>query len=342
MHMQRIRRLRTDSVTPTITSNASVSVEENATLAHTLTASESVTWAIRTAVQDAASLDHDEFELSGSTLRWSSNGTRDYETPSDTNTNNAYVVVVRATDTAGNTADQTITVTVTDVSEGDPSYASVVFLSYFDGVDGATAATEEKGKALTFAGNAQLDTAAKKFGTASLLLDGTGDWVTAADSGDFTLPGEFTIEMWFRPNGTAGTQGLLSHSAGTNPNQNFVLRYEYSSATQKRLTFLFFPTGSSASLVTVQHALEDIDHAVFHHVAVTRDASDNVRLFLDGVLKDTETATGGANVASTLNIGAVGGLLSPFNGWIDSLRITKGVCRYTAGFTPPATDFLNS
>ena len=105
-----------DPTGPTISTNASQSVAENATLAVTLAANETVTWAIRTAVQDAASLDHDEFEISGTTLRWSANGTRNYESPSDTNTNNDYVVVIRATDTAGNTTDKTITVSVTDVA----------------------------------------------------------------------------------------------------------------------------------------------------------------------------------------------------------------------------------
>lgn len=106
---------RSDLLAPTITSNASVSVDENATLSHTLTANETVTWSLPGGA-DAA-----QFELSGSTLRWSSNGTRDYETPADANADNAYVVTVRATDAAGNTTDQTVTVTVADVSEG-PTY----------------------------------------------------------------------------------------------------------------------------------------------------------------------------------------------------------------------------
>lgn len=107
-----------DVTPPTITSSSSASVQENVVLAHALTADEGVTWAIRTAVQDAASVDHAQFEISGSTLRWASNGTQDYEAPADDDTDNAYVVVVRATDLGANTTDQTITVTVTDHPEG--------------------------------------------------------------------------------------------------------------------------------------------------------------------------------------------------------------------------------
>jgi hypothetical protein len=104
--------LDVDEVAPTITSANSASVQENVVLAHTLTANESVTWSI------VGGADQLKFEISGSTLRWASNGTKDYESPDDADTNNAYIVQVRATDGASNVTNQTITVTVTDVGEG--------------------------------------------------------------------------------------------------------------------------------------------------------------------------------------------------------------------------------
>lgn len=117
-----------DLTAPTITSSASVTVSEGQALAHVLTADEVSGWSI------VSGADADEFEISSSTLRWSSNGTRDYEAPADTNGDNVYSVTVRAMDAAGNSSTQTITVTVTDVSEGggtedpgDPDTWPVVF-----------------------------------------------------------------------------------------------------------------------------------------------------------------------------------------------------------------------
>jgi hypothetical protein len=101
-----------DVTPPTITNANSGTVEENATLSFALTADESVTWSI------VGGADQAQFEISGSTLRWSSNGVRDFEIPADADANNAYVVQVRATDGASNTTNQTITITVTDVAEG--------------------------------------------------------------------------------------------------------------------------------------------------------------------------------------------------------------------------------
>lgn len=94
-----------------ITSSSTQSAAENATLSHGLTANESVTWAI------VGGADQSKFEISGSTLRWTGNGTKNYEIPDDANSDNVYVVQVRATGAHG-TATQTISVTVTDVFEG--------------------------------------------------------------------------------------------------------------------------------------------------------------------------------------------------------------------------------
>lgn len=109
-----------DEVAPTITSSDTANVAENATLSHSLTANEAVTWSL------VGGADQARFELSGSTLRWLSNGVKDFEAPDDSDVNNTYVVTVRATDTALNTTDQTITVTVTDVDESltTPSFRS--------------------------------------------------------------------------------------------------------------------------------------------------------------------------------------------------------------------------
>jgi hypothetical protein len=122
-----------DDTAPTITSSAAISNAENSVLAHALTANETVTWAIV-----AGGADNARFEISGSTLRWLSNGVKDFETPNDANTDNAYIVTVRATDAALNVSTtQTITVTVTDVA---------------DTGGGTTTVTAPNGQTWTFAG----------------------------------------------------------------------------------------------------------------------------------------------------------------------------------------------
>jgi hypothetical protein len=59
---------------------------------------------------------------------------------------------------------------------------------------------------------------------------------------------------------------------------------------------------------------------------------------VDGVAGTTVTANPGASSPAVSYVGWDGGSAPPryLNGYIDDLRITKGVARYTANFTPPA------
>ncbi|QNI62850.1 heparin lyase I family protein [Synechococcus sp. TAK9802] len=92
---------------------SSKSIPENTTAVSQLTANEAVTWSLSGGA-DAAKF---QVDANGNL---SFQAAPDFENPNDlgnTANNNTYVVTVRATDTAGNTADQTVTTTVTDVDE---------------------------------------------------------------------------------------------------------------------------------------------------------------------------------------------------------------------------------
>ncbi len=112
----------TDVVGPTMTSATTFNCAENATLAFTLTANESSTFAI------TGGADQARYEISGTTLRWASNGgQRIMSLPNDTDTNNTYVVQVTPTSVATGEAGtpQTITGTVTNVNEA-PTVANII------------------------------------------------------------------------------------------------------------------------------------------------------------------------------------------------------------------------
>ncbi|XVJ69882.1 MAG: cadherin repeat domain-containing protein [Rhizobacter sp.] len=112
-----------DTTPPTITgpggvtgSTSATSVAENTTSVHTFTANETVTWGISGGV-DAA-----RFSINSSTGALSFVSAPDFEAPNDSDSNNTYVVGVRATDGAGNATTQTLTVTVTNVADTAGSY----------------------------------------------------------------------------------------------------------------------------------------------------------------------------------------------------------------------------
>lgn len=120
----------TDVTAPTFLTATSGNNTENTTLSFTITTDEKSTKVI-TGGADAA-----QFEIvSGGTaefshvLRWASDGTQDFDTPADDDTDNAYVVEVTATDESGfNAAQQTITITVLDA--GDTSDDELLLLLF--------------------------------------------------------------------------------------------------------------------------------------------------------------------------------------------------------------------
>ena len=95
-------------------STSSKSIAENTTAVHTFTASESVDWSIN------GGADASSFSINPDTGALAFATAQDYEIPTDTGTDNTYVVVVQASDASENISQQTVTVTVTDVDDTAP------------------------------------------------------------------------------------------------------------------------------------------------------------------------------------------------------------------------------
>lgn len=209
----------------------------------------------------------------------------------------------------------------------DPYFSSVVALLHMDGADGSTTFTDVKGHPFTANGNAQIDTAQRKFGGASGLFDGTGDSLTTPSSADWAYgTGDFTWELQLRLATTAGNQHIIEHG-GNNGTLSYDVGLRYYNPT----------AGVGSPLYTTRPALIA---GVWHHVAVSRFGG-TTRLFVDGVLKASGTDSHNYPTQA-LRFGDYSGGDFAFNGHMDEVRITKGVARYTANFTPPQLPFADS
>ncbi|WP_287238125.1 LamG domain-containing protein [Mesorhizobium sp.] len=224
---------------------------------------------------------------------------------------------------------------------GDPHFANVVLLCGFDGADGSTTMTDESqaGRTLSVFGNAQLDTGvAPPFGTSSLLLDGTGDYLTAPDSEDFNFgTGDFTIEMFVRTAATANSNYLLVH-AGSSGNISYTWRCNASNqqdvvwSTNGIGTFNLVGASGGVPLTT------------WKHLCFERSGS-KLRLYADGVMETSSTTILASALFNSSAVLAIGmrstSTTNGFNGHLKEIRITKGVARYNsdAGFTVPTAAF---
>lgn len=229
---------------------------------------------------------------------------------------------------------------------GGPPFSSVVFLSGFEGTDGSSSFTDESSyaRAMTAVGNAQVDTAQFKFGSASALFDGSGDIITLADSADFEFgSGEFTVEGWFRFSGISGSfqgnAGLVGHGQIGTPNLSWVLRLTTSPAAG--ISFEVSTDGASTGLTTVTGAYT-FSINTWYFIAADRDSSGKIRIYVGTSGTASMVASGTVtaslyNSPATVAIGrySYGGFNRDFWGWADEIRITKGYARYASDSGAP-------
>lgn len=143
----------------------------------------------------------------------------------------------------------------------------VVLGSHLDGADGATSATDfstaQAAKAITFNGNAQLDTDQFKFGSASCLFDGTGDYLSLVDHADFNFGGgDWTWDCWVRFNSVASDGTLFSQV--TDDNNLHLLVWIQSTG---RLRYRVLAAGAA---VVDKNELWSPSTGVWYHVALVR------------------------------------------------------------------------
>lgn len=220
----------------------------------------------------------------------------------------------------------------------DPEWGNVVLLAGFDGEDAATDQGDESdsGHTPTYGGNAQVDTAQSVFSRASLLMDGTGDFVSFPDSADWQFgSGAFTIEGWFRWNSDPSAFQLLMGQFLAAGNQRSFALYRNGGSD---LLELRLSTDGSAVEVEISETF-DPTLDTWYHIAVDFDGTD-YRLYLDGqVLGSSTNSHTLHNSTAAFSIGCQTDGTNPFDGWADEVRVTKGAARYAGAFPVPSAPF---
>ena len=184
--------------------------------------------------------------------------------------------------------------------------------------------TSRLGKTVTAYGDAQLSTLQKKIGTASLYLDGTGDYARCEGGSDFAFSGNFTAETWIYPTSVTGSRYLFS--LGTETTGRYHLSLESGVVTGNFFGSASTTFGGSISINT------------WTHIALVRSGS-TITAYVNGTaLGTTETNSSSIGNTGQLTIGADSSSSNVFVGYIDEVRISN-TARYTGTFTPSTTQF---
>lgn len=217
---------------------------------------------------------------------------------------------------------------------GNDSYTKL--LLHCDGADTSTDFPDASpsNHTVTAQGDAQVDTAQQEFGTGSAVFDGS-DSLTVSDSADWNFAsGNFTIDMWVR----FRTHTLDAAFVGqrTDGNNCYSLHWE----TSNELAFRQYGAGNTFIISKAWSPAND----TWYHVALVR-SGDNWYMFIDGIQIGTTTVQAGimGDFTGDLQIGQGAWTLSHYlNGWIDELRISKGIARWVSDFTPPTAPYTTS
>jgi hypothetical protein len=176
-------------------------------------------------------------------------------------------------------------------------------------------------------GNASVSTTQAKFGTTSIFFDGNGDYLSSAPVTVFNPinNGNCTVEMWVYSSNSSTTLKCL---------------FDNRSATGTNTGYGIFQTGTTISIYgqgVKGNAVSTFTGNTWTHLAVTRANVTNY-VFIGGTLVNTFTY-GNTFTSGNVTVGADVSGGSFFTGYIDEVRITNGVARYTNNFSVPTTVF---
>jgi hypothetical protein len=204
-----------------------------------------------------------------------------------------------------------------------------------------TTFTDESGKTWTTSGSAKINTTSYKFGGASGSFSGTGtsDYISTGSSTDFNFgSNDFTIDCWVKNNndGSANARFLGQSDSGSTVGTDYSFRLAWNTTSGGRWQGIIY--SGSTTYTSFKSFTSDF---FWHHFAIIR-YNNILTTYIDGASGAGVDVTGVTINSSTkkLSIGRSGETAGlPWNGWIDEVRISKGIARWVSDFTPPSTAY---
>ena len=205
----------------------------------------------------------------------------------------------------------------------DSYFSSVAMLAKFTTDGAVTTFTDTTGKTLTGYGDAKVVTSPTMLTGHALALDGSGDFLAGMGDNVVVLgSGPATIDCELIASGA----GYIVRAPGAS--SSWGLYVDASGYVAVIIDGGGVKTGAIA-----------INNGAKHHVAVVKVDSNNWSLYIDGIKDGASFSWGNAFASSTyFSIGAQydgGAATNAITGQIGYVRVTPGVARWTANFTPP-------
>lgn len=226
---------------------------------------------------------------------------------------------------------------------GDVHFSNVKLLLPFEGSNGDATTTDSSNtnhSSFTFSGGAQISSGASKMGSTSLYLDGAGDYLTLGANSNFAIASssDFTFEVWIKTDTISAmnswVRGIFTLDSGGGA---FSIALDDTSGLRAGK--------SDSGSWSLTGAGGNVGDDQWHHVALVRN-SGTTTLYVDGTsagsYADTDSYSDNSGSPRPLIGTRYDNTKGNFKGYMDDLRLTVGVARYTSNFTPPTTAHLTS
>lgn len=222
----------------------------------------------------------------------------------------------------------------------DPYFSDVVLLCHMDGADNGTTFTDSSSQAQTLLaqGATVTKTGIKEYGTASAFNNvsvSSLDKIRVTHDASLNLPGDFTIEAsiyWVdAPDGGLQSPGIFAKRGAASEIEYWFLYFA------GNLYFFWTTDGTSFNSVNVAFVPNT---GQWYRIALSRSGTSGY-FFVDGTQVGTTQTISGTIFSGSQNacIFTDNQNAMTFNGYIDELRVTKGVARYTSNYTPATAAF---
>jgi len=212
-------------------------------------------------------------------------------------------------------------------------YTNNVLLTDFEGANGSTSLTDAYGKLFSNRTGFSLSTTKSKFGSSSGYFNGATYLETPQSAQDYAFGvGDFTIEFWFNTPALPASVACLVDARDDRTGTNGFFAYYQSNGV----------FGVSVDGGATVYPTAIITANKWYHLAVVRNGGV-LHTYINGnsigSIEYKSNMTARSMVFGTVMTIKTGGSGWEFYGYMDALRVTKGVARYVHAFTPPTVPY---
>ena len=183
---------------------------------------------------------------------------------------------------------------------------------------------------LSTVGSIVLDDRYRNFYTCSAFLENANQQqITITGYGnEFLMPGQFCIEAWVYPTDSGTGDGSIFVQSSGGGATYFAFNFDPGTRFN-----IYFNSGG-ASWQPANDAIDAVVDNQWNHIALTRDSSNLLRLFVNGRVYATRTHSGTLGYAEgSTDFARIGGGANPsIDSYIQDVRVYKDVVKYTSNF----------